>query len=86
MTAEVMNVKNLVLIIVENKNCTFIPTKSDKFHHILNMIIRKITPILGMQQSVEAICVLDFKTSQTFLVKPGTGRLNSCLCNSLFHK
>ena len=50
------------------------------------MIIRKITPILGMQQSVEAICVLDFKTSQTFLVKPGTGRLNSCLCNSLFHK
>ena len=41
---------------------------------------------VGMRQSVEAICVLDFKTSQTFLVKPGTGRLNSCLCNSLFHK
>ena len=41
---------------------------------------------VGMRQSVEAICILDFKTSQTFLAKPGTGRLNSCLCNLLFHK
>ena len=51
------------------------------------MIIRKITPDLGMQQSVEAISVsLNIKTSKTFLAKPGTGRLNSYLCNPLSHK
>ena len=41
---------------------------------------------LCLQQSVDVTCGLDFQTFQTFLAKPGTGRLNSCLCNPLSHK
>ena len=52
------------------------------------MIIRKITPPpdLCLQQSVDVTYGLDFQTFQTFLAKPGTERLNSCLCNPLSHK